>query len=336
MAKDKRKVVPFPGLHSRYVDKGIQEIKNHDYQEAEQSFRRALELEKNAKAHFGLIMCLYQLGRLEEAKDYCEVLLEAESESKEDFYEYLQIYISILRELKEYEQAVEVLTASLQNQRIPAGEMAEKCHQWLRYFLKEMDEDDAAGLPDRPSAWGTKGLKLVEREDAGQAERYRGEIRNYYQQELSRVKEALTDREGDPYIKSMILQDLKLNQFDVAVPVYKFGQQLTVNVAEMHDITGDDFFVAVQGLLSEKLESENPSLHHMALQLWEHFMITMFPVKVLPAEPKIWAAAVYQMVHEMNGMDMMASETADSFQVSVKEMEAAVEKIKEAEKATSI
>lgn len=338
MSKDDRKVVPFPGLHDRYVDKGIEEIKNHDYKEAEQSFRRALELEKGSKAHFGMIMSLYQLGNLEEAKAYCEQLLEGETESKEDFYEYLQIYISILRELKEYEQAIEILTTSLQNQHVPAGETAEKCHQWLRYFLREMEEDDDVGeVPDKRTPWGPKVLKLVQQEeDPDQVEQYREEIRNYYKKELARIKEALLDKEGDPYIKSMILQDLKLNHFEVSVPVYKFDQELTVDIKEMENITEEAFFVSVQDLLTETIESENPSLHKMALQLWEHFMITMFPVSVMPADRQIWGAAIYQMVHEMNGMEINARETAAFFRVSVMELEAAIEQIKETEKATTI
>lgn len=321
MGKDGRKVVPLPGLFDRYVDKGIEEIKNRRYVEAEKSFARALELGKSTRAQFGMMTCLYQTGQFAEAKAYCEELLEEEMESREAFYEYLQVYIMILKELKEFQRAADVLKTSLKKQYVPPGECTEKCRQWLAFFQEKIGEPvDPESHSDELEGW--------RRQD--------DEMRHYYMKELERIREALQDREGDPYIKSLILQDLKLNQLEMTVSVYKFGEEIPVNTKNMLDITEEPLYVDVREILAEKLESDNPTLYQMAVQLWEHFTMTMFPVPIEPTDRNVWAAAVYQTVHMMNGMELDAGETVMDFHITEAELQDAIEKVETAEKATSV
>lgn len=336
MRKEDPKVVPLPGLHERYIEKGIEQMRDHHYTEAEQSFLMALELGESTKAHFGMVMVLYQLGKLTEAKDYCERLLELEIQSNEEFFEYLQVFLTILRELKNYKRATDLLKTSLQKQYIPLDK-EEQCHEWLDFFLEkcESDENSSSNPENLFESWQQSFF------DNGQTDseltfRYSDEIREYYMKEIDRIKEALEDQNGDPYIKSIILHDLKLNQLNVTVSVHKFGKECSVNIGEMKDVTDSAFFSKVKDLLVEKLESENPTLYQMAGQLWEHFMVTIFPIPLDPEDPPLWAAAVYTTVHLMNGMEKEEQQVADSFGIPVARLLEAIDQIKEAESSTSI
>lgn len=337
MKRDEHKVVPFPGLYERYIEKGIEEMRERQYTEAEKSFSMALELGEGEKAHFGMIMVLYQRGKLNDARDFCERLLKQEIESKEDFYEYLQVYLTILRELKDYKRATELLQTSLQNQYIPLDK-EEETVEWLNFFMEksENNKDLSFHEPERPFESWQKEFFEDSRNDSEMPIGFRDEIRDYYMKEIDRIKEALQDKKGDPYIKSIILHDLKLNQLDITVPVHKFGRDCTVNIGDMVDVTESDFFQKVKAILADALESENPTLFNMALQLWEHFMVTMYPVPLEPGDPSVWSAAIYQTVHLMNGMDKDGSEIAEFFNVSLSDLRIAVDKIKEAEKSTAI
>ncbi|HEU5139512.1 MAG TPA: hypothetical protein VFT51_06030 [Bacillales bacterium] len=324
------KVIPLPGLHDRYVDKGIEEIKKGLYVSAEKCFRQALELGESTKVHFGMMMCLYQLGKLIEAREYCEELFDAEFDTEKDFYDYLQVYVLVLKDLQEYEEAVSVLKTVLQNQYVSSREMTEQCHQWLRFFLESIEETGGQGEE-------SQSLKALDiHEGAGDVGWNPKQIRDHYLKELDEIKDTLRDKGGNPYIKSAILKDLKEKELNVTVPVHKFGQDVSVDIGEMKEITEDDFFVAVRECLSKALESDNPTLYNMALQLWEHFMITMFPLEIEPSDPEIWAAAVYKMVHDMSGMAISQRKAAEAFQVSEQKLIEAEEKIVEAEKTTTV
>lgn len=172
----------------------------------------------------------------------------------------------------------------------------------------------------------------------GLHERYvnTGVIHNHYMKELDRIKSALQDEEGDPYIKSILLKDLKENQLNVTVQVHKFGRDISVDIENMKDVTEDEFFVGVESRLTEVLESDNPTLYEMAMQLWKHFMVTMFPLDVEPKVMNLWAAAVYKLVHDMNGMNVSSREAAQSFQVDEEEIIKAAEKIEKVERATTV
>ncbi|HEX7066086.1 MAG TPA: hypothetical protein VF199_13540 [Bacillales bacterium] len=324
------KVVPMPGLHERYVEKGIAEIKQGLYVSAEKYFRQALELGQSPKVHFGMMMCLYQLGKLTEAKSYCEELFDTDFESRADFYDYLQVYVLVLKDLKEYKEAQGVLKTVLQKQLVPAGEMTEQCRQWLRFFQQKV-EDESQGAP------GEQGPESLEvHQGARDVGWDREKVQDRYLEDLDEIEAALQDKGGNPYIKSAILKDLKEKELNVTVSVHKFGQEVSVNIGEMTEITENEFFIAVKECLSSSLESDNPTLYNMALQLWEHFMITMFPLKLEPSYPEVWAAAVYKMTHDMNGMNVGNREVAERFQVSEPELTEAIGKIETAEKTTTV
>jgi tetratricopeptide (TPR) repeat protein len=253
-------VIPLPGLYERYIEQGTEAVENRKYIEAEKYFRIALDIEPDGvRARFGFILSLYQNGKLTEAKENCEAFIHDEVADMDDYFDCLHVYTSILRDLGEYDQAAAVLKMALQNQYAPNDDQIEKCRQWLRFFLETRKETG-----DLPTT-------VHEQADSTEFTAERVEDSEIYRNKLEEVKEMLADREGDPYIKSLVLKDLKLNGLNVTVLVHKFGEDLTVNIEEMNDAEEEELYQEVSRLLSEMLESDNPTLYNMALQLWEHY-----------------------------------------------------------------
>lgn len=332
MNKEQRKVVPMPGLYRRLVNQGIQSMDNDHFIEAEEYFYGALKLDsEEPQAHFGLVLSQVELGKAAEAKEHCEKML---AEGIGEYYDILDPYLTILIQLEEYEQITNLIEAVLQEHSVPAN-LAERLYQVLdfcRYKVSETqnipdDKSIFTGEPRDDQAVGLSGNRAI-------SDKLDQRLSPAVDEDMEKCQQFLTGKDNDPYFKSMMLQLLKDKNIEETVSVYKYGQTFDVNLKTMKDITSDSLFVAVKEQLNETLEQKNPSLHEMALQLWKHFMLSVFPLPVTPNDASVWAGAVHELVHNMNGMEISNEQTAALYRISEADLKKAENRITTVEKGT--
>src|SRR5690625_5739355 len=77
-------VILFPKWKTRLEDKSLQAMKEKKYEEALENLNKLLNYHvNNHEVIIGKLICLMELGRYEEAQDYCEEVLRSEEHTSE-------------------------------------------------------------------------------------------------------------------------------------------------------------------------------------------------------------------------------------------------------------
>lgn len=325
MKNDKhKKVIPFPNLKERLIDKGMEALKSKHYQEALELFSEAKHMDEDkAEIHLGIALCLMEMGELEEAKQVCKQML---NEDIGHYFTVLQVYLTILIQLREYEEVQLTIEAVLQENQIPA-ESAEQFYKLLDFSRKMNQSGDFEMEEEEPEFenWMSSSVFM---EDPNQQIQYIQSLRDRnLVKHMDTLKALLEEPRAHPVIKTMVLQLLMENEYAKEVTISKFGESLSAVPAELHDISDLPFTKKVLNLLDDTLGSENPTLFEAVKELWIRHLYVLFPLLPQPAEASLWAAALHKVGYEFHGIELSHEEVEEIYAISGFRLKEAAEKI---------
>ncbi|MFC4737473.1 tetratricopeptide repeat protein [Bacillus daqingensis] len=294
-------VVLFPGLISRLVERGMQALKEKRYYDALSCFQQTTDLEPNhPQARYGMVITNIELNRMEQAESHCRSMLD---EGVGDYYEILQVYISILVQLGDYEEVVHMLESVMEEDRLPSDK-AEHFYQLLS-FARQMTETPIHKSQD--AEFELPRGELVEQLEKGTVDQQLGAIQQLSKYDVQAVKETysqfLADPQQNPVLKSYILQLLKELDCTDTFEVYKFGETYEVDINRLEAVFHEQFGKAVFKELEQELDQENPSMLDMIGQMWWHFLFALYPKSPRPIDAPVWAAALHATARRMFGED---------------------------------
>ncbi|WP_347549386.1 tetratricopeptide repeat protein [Pseudalkalibacillus hwajinpoensis] len=330
--KHERKVVYFPNVAGKLVEKGMAALKAKEIKDAHEHFSQLLEIEPDhPQGHFGMVLSLVEMGELNEASERCETMMQ---QGIGDYYDIFQVYISILVQLGKYQKVVTMIEVVLQENQLPSS-VAESLYQLL-HFSRQMTSYDIDHHDDDGPIHEEDVEKLIEFLESDKTEKQWLAI-----QKLSSVNEEksipvyltyLNATDKDPLLKSLVLQVLMEKELDQEVTVHKFGREIHVNPSKLEDIFLQEFSLSVKKKLSDIVEQENPVLFEMCMQIWWHYLFAISPFEAEPANSSIWAAAVHKVASGLNGEEMTYQELGDYYEVKPADFEVAANRIMNIEK----
>jgi tetratricopeptide (TPR) repeat protein len=304
---NKNNIIRFPNLSGRLLEKGMDSLKNKKYDVALSCFEQLLEGDPmHPQGNLGLVLSLVELGRLQEAKVRCDGMLK---EGIGEYYDVLQIYLSILVQLSEYITVVTVIEAVLEEQKIPADK-AETFYQLLQFSRKvieqegvpEVKENPERTVKESPDLSGLKEMLASERADS----------QWIAVQQLKKLgpdlivplfETFLMDKTKHPAVKSLILQYLKENEIHKTVQVEKYGQVKEVDISELTEWNEHPFYKEVKSMIQDQLEQENPSLLDIALAVWKDYTLAIYPLLPDPENKVLWSEAAIIAASELCGIE---------------------------------
>jgi len=332
MKKDKyNNIIPFPNLEKRLLNKGMDALNEKRYKDALQIFKQfTAHYTDYPEVEVGIVVCLLELGLYEDAKEKCEWLLQHDIG---DYFYVMQIYITVLIQLSEYDKVVSILEALFEEEKVPSTHAGELFHL-LEFARKSSGQH--FGIPDRNQTSANVqmlGAQLVngnynEQLHAIQllrSERTISEI-------IEDLRTILADREAHPIIQSMVLQLMMEKEMQDIVVVTKFGKTMKVNPSTVVNIFDQPFTIQVLNKLEDMLSHENPTLYESVKELWERFLLVLFPFQPQPLDVMVWAGALHKSGYQFFGIDITNDELEDIYNVSVKKIEKACDEILEMEK----
>lgn len=295
-SKKDQNVILYPGLVKRLIEEGMSALKKKDAQTAYDFFASAEEHEPNhPQVRIGKVLSLVEMGQLEQAKEQTSLLLR---EDIGNYYENLQVHISLLVQLGRYQEVVSLLDAVLTENRIPS-QYAESFYQLL-HFSRQMIDDkellaEAEAELEEAEEVSEKVLLALSSE---QVERQAWAIQQLRTNSVDEVVQALIayieDETHDLLLRSLALQALRTNRVSQPIHIKKLGRSQTVSPDQIDDIFDLKFGQEVVERLSEKLEHENPLLYEMANQLcWAH-IYALYPFLPEPSEPDVWTVVFFR------------------------------------------
>lgn len=330
--KVKDKVVLFPGLVEKLVAKGMGSLKEKKFPEACTFFEQALEIEPDhPQGRFGVALSLVEQSRLDEAKKVTEKMLK---EDIGNYYDILQIHISLLVQLGQYDEVVSMLEVIIAEEKLPAN-LAESFYQLL-HFSRQMEEDGVKieieeDLKQPPE-------ELIHMLHFGSTEKQLLAIQMLGKMSttvfINAMKEFLVNTQYDPVLKSIALQLIKEKDVDEEISIHKFSKEITINIADLEDVFHEKFGKNTLEILALHLENDNPSLFEMVSQTWWHYLFAMYPISPNPLNQNLWAAAIHRVGVEVIGLDWDDLEIARKYEVDVDEMLACSTEIMKVEKET--
>ncbi|MDQ0256476.1 tetratricopeptide (TPR) repeat protein [Evansella vedderi] len=328
-------IILFPGLVTRLVEKGMASLKEKKYYDALRYFQQSTEMEPtHPQARYGLVITNIELNRLDEAKRHCESMLR---EGIGQYYEVLQVYVSLLVQLGDYEQVEMLLETVISEEKLPP-KMAESFYQLLEFSrqmtspngkaeLEDFTEDNFEGIGNTEE-W----INLLEQ---GKPDQQWGAIQKISQMKkedvLNTCRTFMKGENNNPVLKSYLLQMLKEMNVEDTIEVHKFGKSFNVNIGNLEDVFHEQFGTSVLTKLDAELGQESPSLFEIVQQVWWHYLFALYPKSPTPSDKTVWAAALHSLGFTLMGVEQDLNEVTSRYGVDKEEVIKAVEHMKSIE-----
>ncbi|TXC90130.1 tetratricopeptide repeat protein [Metabacillus litoralis] len=325
MKEDKRSnVIPFPNLKEKFLDKGMALLKEKKYTEALGMFSEAKALnEDKAEIYLGMAICLMELGELNEAKDVCKKMLQ---EDIGHYFTVLQIYLTILIQLREYQEVQATIEAVLEENNLPA-ESAEHFYKLLEFSRKMTQNQDDIVEDLEENQEPTMYIEDI-LEDVSKQMSYIESLRDRnINKHFSSLKILLENPMTHPMVKTMILHLMIENEISKEVTVTKFGESMSIIPSDLKDISDHLFTKKVLNILDDTLGIENPTLYEAVKEIWIRHLYVLYPFLPKPTEAKLWAAALQIVGYEMHGIGLEEEEIEKLYDKSIAHLEEACQKI---------
>ncbi|MCZ0754789.1 tetratricopeptide repeat protein [Anoxybacillus sp. J5B_2022] len=323
--KKKNNIVPFPNLRERLLEKGWEALQAKQYKTALHFFSEANELKNDPGVELSIVVCLFELGEWEEAKDRCRRLLE----KKKDDMQLLQMYLSILIQLQQYDEMETMIRQAVSN-RLLAPATRDHLLQLLQ-FIEKMRHRSQPAFDDKDIR------RLLE------SKRLDDQLQAIHQLEheaiapfLPMIQSYLLKEDNHPMAKTMLLRLLTVQRVNEPMAICKFGQTITVIPAHLDEAAKTEFATSVLKLLDRTLTDDNPSLYEIASHLWYRYVYALYPFSPLPACVERWAAALHISACELQGIEEQNEEIAERYGVTVSEIAPLCKKLYEIEKISFI
>jgi tetratricopeptide (TPR) repeat protein len=328
--KRKDNVIFFPGLEKRLTDKGLEKLEKKNFKEAINLLEEAKELDpENDEIMIGLVLAYFEASSFQKAKVLAkEMLLKGIG----DYFQMVDLYLTILIQLHEYQEIVSTVEALLDEKEIPP----EKHDHFLTIlqFSRRMAENRQLDIEEpQPEEKNVQELNLFSLENLNEqmllvsslAEK---NIRPY----LAEIAGYLEADEGHPFLKTILLTLLKEQEIDRELSIRKFEMEKRIIPTKLPEVREEPRLKEVKRLLENQLESENPGLFENTIRMVERIFFISYPFELEPGSTTAWAAAFHYIAEDYLGMDTKVSELSSNYGVLIEEIEQAKSMIEEIEK----
>ncbi|WP_019242795.1 MULTISPECIES: tetratricopeptide repeat protein [Bacillus] len=304
--KESAKIIPFPELASRLVDRGMDFLLHKRFAEAADLLQQAIELEKeDYNARFGLIVALVELSKYREAKEHCQYILHR---GIGDYSKTMEMYIMVLLQLNEYEEMEATISALLEEGLLPVEK--EEHFENMLEFCKRMRMEQSEFPVDESVI--EKSLELLHKTPQEQLiivnQLKDDNIRKY----LVEIKEFLQSPEGHPLIKTLLLIALSDQEIQDECVIVKFSKETTIIPSGIEFIHNRDYYRNIEELLDKCLEQKNPSLFELARHLLERHQLVLYPFEPMECYES-WAAAYHILAEQYQGIESNEDEILDNY-----------------------
>ncbi len=331
--KKQKKIVEFPNLKQRLLEKAMLTMKEKKFSEALELFEQARENEyAYAEVELGMVVCYMELGQLTEARNRCKKMLR---EDIGDYFHVLQIYITILIQLKEYAEVKTTIEAILEEDKVPA-QYAQNFYQLLEFARKMLPSEDAQTEQFEPD-YGQSNDQVDELFML-----HEGSVQKQYEliqvlkhrnirPLIPQIERYVKDELKHPVLKTFLLHILKEQGWDKEMEVVKMGQHITIIPSNLYSGEEDPFLNKIISILEDKVESDNPTLFEGLKEMLVRIHAVQFPLPFVPDKPEVWAAGLHSAGVDLFGLGVEDEELAEEYHVSALEVKSVVREINKLE-----
>lgn len=291
----KNNVIPLPNLEKRLLKKGLDYFEAGKYDKAIELLVDAKKLDDdNLDIYHALIAAFIKQGNDQEARRLIEEMMK---KGIGDYFETLEIYISLLFQIHEYNKIYQMLTALLENEEVPNHKreqflyLLSLCESILENKTENNEKNDRATYNNGENE-SDSSFRLFE----GSIIQIMQKISKINHENLSfylpEITAFLSDSKRHPFIKTALLNRLKELHYDQPIKVVKFDQEMIVNITAYEYVKEVPFMLSVKKQINEELRNLSPNLMEHVIIMAERFFMVIYPLEIHFSDPTIWSVAL--------------------------------------------
>lgn len=291
-------IVVFPGTIERLLTEAHSYAENYQYDLANDAFAEALQYTEGDEMTLSVYAySLYETRAFEKAKAICEELF---SLGPVMYFEAMELYLTILMQLRDFKQVEKIIETLLEEGTIPDDQIEK--FQRIKNLNAEIAENkvlskhsveeantDLVSLSHFLSVTTNEQLIIVNDLTATN-------VRPIAEQ----LKALIEHEETNPFIKSLLLVLLVEQEVSIEITIKKFNREITVNPAALELPTKLPQFQQVSSIVFEALEKEPSTLEMVEYLLSKHAIAT-YPFEWLDYNAEDVATSYIDYVKMMFG-----------------------------------
>ncbi|MGJ7912330.1 tetratricopeptide repeat protein [Neobacillus sp. LXY-1] len=329
--KRKDNVIFFPGVEERLKDKGLESLQNKKYNEAISFLEEARELDPDHDdILIGLVLAYFEASAFEQAKILAKELLH---KGIGDYFQMVDLYLTVLIQLHEYQEIVSTIEALFDEKEIPS-EQYDHFLTILQFSKKMADqrnpmmEEDVEQVEEAPLRLNLFSITDLNEQMLLISSLSDKNIRTY----IEEIEEYLESESGNPFLKTILLTILKEQEINKEITLKKMSIQKIVNPAQLPEVREQPKEKKILEELAKNLESHDPMLLENITALVKRIFFISYPFELNPENETAWAAAFHQLGQQYLGMETEVRQLAELYHALPLEIEAATEQIERIEK----
>lgn len=280
--KRKGNVVVFPTTINRLLTEGMTLLKQERYEEARDGLYQVLTYEPEHPAALGAYSyCLYELGDYEEALEVCRELLKV---GPIHYLETMELYISILMQVREFEEAERVIEALIDEKVLP-DERLEQFH-----LLRDLNERIASKSIENIDADQYTPEVFLSLTPFEQERRVMELPPSSFKPLQTKLLALIEHPEIDLLAKTYILFIMQQEKIEARVNIHKFHYFGEFNIRELVDPQESPRVKSIKAIFAEQL-AKDPTRLEMANELFERHVYLFYPFLMDDYEPEEVAEA---------------------------------------------
>ena len=276
------------------------------------------------------LVCLNALGDYKQARSEAAF---AKANAKETYYDVIAIYLNILKELEEFEEAINILIEELSMPYIPyqyeslfnaAYDEILLAKQEANYTLEAKNQifsvDEIAVLLDKEEC--NDDLLYMALDQLQQLN-----VRMI----IPAIERFLLNPKKHSFAKSIIMETLIEQQIDDEMKVFKNGVIYDFNPTYLPLVLSQNAYEGIYRLLERELEDENPSLLALCQEYLEYVLYSYFPKEIYDDEYAVYAAGIQYYLSLLQSIEISMEDLEIAYGVDESEIEEIILALKQIE-----
>ncbi len=249
------------------------------------------------------LVCLYGLGEYHRAK--AEGML-AKAKASNTYYDVISIYIASLKELEEFEEAIDIVVEELSMPYIPYEyeTVFNAAHDELLLAKREANE----GMERHNNAFSLEDMENILMKDILNEDLLYMAIEQMEGINIRRLLPAirifLKDSSKPSFAKSLLIELMIDQEIDEDMILIKNGIEYDINPSYAPLVLNQKVGGTILALLSEGIEDENPSLFCLCEQFLNYYLYLIYPKYINEYDYRSLAAAIHYHLASMQYIDL--------------------------------
>lgn len=328
-AKRKDNIIYFPGLEKQLTEKGLESLRLKKYAEAITLLEEAKDLDpENDEMLIGLVLAYFEASAYKKAKKLAnEMLLKGIG----DYFQMVDLYLTILIQLHEYPEIVSTIEALLDEKEIPPDKH-DHFITILQFSRRMAEQNETGSTESIPEESNIKELNLYSLHNLNDQMQLAATLADKnIRPFVPEIKDYLMADSGNPFLKTVLLTLLKEQEYDKEIEIRKFNQGITVVPIQLPEVKQEPRMTGIKKILEEQLEQHDPVLFENIIGMVERIFFTSYPFHLGPEELEAWAGAFHFIAFEYLGMELNLNEISFEYQTSLEKIHQAIVQIREIE-----